>query len=142
MEERSIEDILAELQPQGKDGGVKKLMAELTESPRSVIHGFVSKEQLPAPKSATPKKDGQLLDKILEEMEEQKGTAPPPLIKCSDTTIAGELATTTRDLTKQKTDRAKAWLHQLDPLSSEGMWFKEFARHYASELEAALDYLQ
>jgi hypothetical protein len=37
---------------------------------------------------------------------------------------------------------AIAWLKQLDPLSSEGIWFEKFAEKYSSKLEAAIDYLQ
>jgi hypothetical protein len=36
---------------------------------------------------------------------------------------------------------ANKWLRQVDPLSSEGLWFKDFARNYPSELEAAIAYL-
>lgn len=39
-------------------------------------------------------------------------------------------------------NRASLWLKNLDPLSDEGLWFEEFASHYSSKLEAALDYLQ
>lgn len=38
--------------------------------------------------------------------------------------------------------RAIAWLKQLDPLSSEGLWFENFAEKYSSKLEAAIAYLQ
>lgn len=38
--------------------------------------------------------------------------------------------------------RAKAWLKQLDPLSTEGLWFERFAEGYATKLEAAINYLQ
>lgn len=40
------------------------------------------------------------------------------------------------------TRRAKAWLENLDPLSSEGIWFEKFAEKYSSKLAAAIDYLQ
>lgn len=36
---------------------------------------------------------------------------------------------------------AKAFLVQLDPNSSEGQWFSDFAQGYGSPLEAALEYL-
>jgi uncharacterized membrane protein YgaE (UPF0421/DUF939 family) len=38
--------------------------------------------------------------------------------------------------------QAIAWLKELDPLSTEGLWFENFAEKYSSKLEAALDYLQ
>lgn len=37
---------------------------------------------------------------------------------------------------------AIAWLKQLDPLSTEGLWFDSFAKKYDSKLEAAIAYLQ
>ncbi len=38
--------------------------------------------------------------------------------------------------------RAIAWLKNLDPLSSEGIWFENFSQKYSSKLAAAIDYLQ
>ena len=38
--------------------------------------------------------------------------------------------------------KAIAWLKKLDPLSSEGIWFENFARKYPSKLAAAIDYLK
>lgn len=35
-----------------------------------------------------------------------------------------------------------AWLKNLDPLSSEGIWFENFSKKYSSKLAAAIDYLQ
>lgn len=37
---------------------------------------------------------------------------------------------------------AKDWLKQLDPLSTEGLWFEQFAEGYPTKLEAAINYLQ
>ena len=37
---------------------------------------------------------------------------------------------------------AEQWLDQLDPLSSEGIWFEKFAEGYPNKLLAAIDYLQ
>lgn len=37
---------------------------------------------------------------------------------------------------------AKTWLKQLDPLSTEGLWFERFAEGYPTKLEAAINYLQ
>jgi hypothetical protein len=36
---------------------------------------------------------------------------------------------------------AETWLKNLDPLSTEGLWFNQFAEKYTSRLEAAIDYL-
>ncbi|GAP99047.1 salt stress protein, Slr1339 family [Leptolyngbya sp. NIES-2104] len=38
--------------------------------------------------------------------------------------------------------RAEEWLKMLDPNSSEGRWFEEFACNYRSRMEAAIDYLE
>ncbi len=38
--------------------------------------------------------------------------------------------------------QAKDWLKQLDPLSTEGLWFERFAEGYPTKLEAAINYLQ
>ncbi len=38
--------------------------------------------------------------------------------------------------------RAKAWLQQLEPLSTEGLWFERFAEGYPTKLAAAINYLQ
>ena len=37
--------------------------------------------------------------------------------------------------------QAEAWLKQISVDSEEGLWFEEFAYHYDSRLEAAIDYL-
>jgi hypothetical protein len=37
--------------------------------------------------------------------------------------------------------QAEDWLNNLDPLSSEGLWFERFAEQYPSKLEAAIEYL-
>ena len=51
-----------------------------------------------------------------------------------------------QQLKQQKSEKlqrnAIAWLKQLDPLSSEGLWFEKFAENYSSKLEAAIAYLQ
>jgi hypothetical protein len=39
------------------------------------------------------------------------------------------------------TRTAQDWLKTLDPLSTEGLWFHQFAEQYPSQLEAAIDYL-
>lgn len=39
------------------------------------------------------------------------------------------------------TRTAQDWLKNLDPLSTEGLWFNQFAEQYSSKLEAAIDYL-
>jgi hypothetical protein len=38
--------------------------------------------------------------------------------------------------------QAQEWLKKIDPHSTEGLWFEEFAYKYPSKLDAAIDYLQ
>ena len=38
--------------------------------------------------------------------------------------------------------QAEEWLKTLEPLSTEGIWFTDFAKNYLSSLEAAIDYLE
>jgi hypothetical protein len=42
---------------------------------------------------------------------------------------------------KHLTQKAQAWLENLDPYSDEGFWFEEFAESYHSRLEAAIEYI-
>lgn len=42
---------------------------------------------------------------------------------------------------KRREKQAQKWLRALDPLTTEGIWFTDFARNYPSVLEAAIDYL-
>ena len=43
---------------------------------------------------------------------------------------------------KRQERQAQQWLKELDPLTTEGIWFTGFARNYPSLLEAAIDYLE
>lgn len=52
-----------------------------------------------------------------------------------------ELEAQRRERLQVKAKEAQDWLKNLDRLSSDGLWFEQFARQYPSELEAALDYL-
>ncbi|MCA1904210.1 MAG: hypothetical protein LDL47_05155 [Cyanobacteria bacterium KgW148] len=142
MPEESIEDILSALRP--KDSGLDKLIEGLEQSSRSVGHSLGVEQKTEIMTSPVVNKD-RFLDKILEDIAQGETTPleeakQPSIVRKDDT--PEELKTIAKDLIKQKTDRAKEWLKELDPLSSEGLWFKEFAKHYPSELEAALDYLQ
>jgi hypothetical protein len=47
-----------------------------------------------------------------------------------------------REQKRMLAKQAEEWLKKLDPRSSEGLWFEEFAYAYPSKLEAAIDYLQ
>ena len=38
--------------------------------------------------------------------------------------------------------QAISWLKNLDPMSSEGLWFTDFAKKYPSKIAAAVEYLR
>ncbi|MES1023659.1 hypothetical protein ABN584_12260 [Gloeocapsa sp. BRSZ] len=60
--------------------------------------------------------------------------------------VKADYAQKERELEQQKAKeryrRAIAWLKTLDPLSSEGLWFEQFATKYPSKVAAAVDYLR
>lgn len=95
------------------------------------------------------------LDKLLEELDQPAtppSNAPASNISGDGTSKADspalqsplsiaevpELKAIQQDLYQQKVEKAKAWLQNLDPLSADGIWFAEFAKHYPSPLEAAI----
>jgi hypothetical protein len=47
-----------------------------------------------------------------------------------------------RERRSQLAKTAQTWLKQLDPKSTEGIWFEEFSCNYGSRLEAAIEYLE
>ncbi len=47
-----------------------------------------------------------------------------------------------RQQRQQFAKQAQLWLQNLEPLSTEGIWFEEFASSYPTKIEAAIDYLQ
>lgn len=47
-----------------------------------------------------------------------------------------------RHKAKEMEKQAIAWLRNLDPMSSEGLWFEQFAQKYPSKVTAAIDYLR
>ncbi len=95
------------------------------------------------------------LDKLLAQIDatpQRKKTAPAN--KSTQLTsgieqilseIKVDYAQKERELEQQKAKeryrRAIAWLKTLDPLSSEGLWFEQFATKYPSKIAAAVDYL-
>ncbi len=133
MPDKSIDDILAELK--GKTDRPKDQLEELLEDLGST------------PPVQTGKRSDLSIDALLADMASNSiglSTAQPPPQTTNfitDRSVLTDLQKVETDLKQQKIDRAKAWLQALDPLSAEGIWFQEFAKHYPSELEAAVDYL-
>ncbi len=132
MEEESIDDILSSLAASYK----KEKKSPLEQPSRSGSSFPIS----------SPSANN--LDKLLQDInvvpvsgitEQKTKEVKTPQI---DNDLLKDLDKIQTDLKKEKIERAKAWLKELDPLSAEGLWFKEFAKHFASELDAALDYLQ
>lgn len=129
MEEESIDDILLSLATSSSQG--KKTNLDLS---------YRSGSSLPVNQPTDNSLDKLLLDISSAPITEQKTKEiKTPQIQRDLMTDLEQIQT---DQKKQKTERAKAWLQQLDPLSSEGLWFREFAKHFPSELDAALDLLQ
>lgn len=98
------------------------------------------------------------LDKLLAEIDakpQQKIPAPVNKKKSVESTadmdsllnvVKADYAQKTREIEQQKVQKiekqAIAWLKTLDPMSSEGLWFEQFATKYPSKVAAAIDYLR
>ncbi|MCS6959556.1 MAG: hypothetical protein RMK91_05845 [Pseudanabaenaceae cyanobacterium SKYGB_i_bin29] len=113
MQGESIEDILAQLKQQPDP--LDKLLAELDKPAQPETKPRNAKETTSKPDS--------------------------PFQSPTDRPIP-ELEAVQADLQKQKAEKAKAWLKNLDRPSEDGIWFEEFAKHYSSELEAAIAFLE
>lgn len=105
-----------------------------------------NKPQHPSAKPLPPKiKSASLIDNLLAEVKadfEEKDLAAQlqkqQEIKQEQERLLKIKAQKQEAIKKQ----ASSWLANLDPLSTEGIWFETFAEKYSSKLEAAVDYLQ
>ena len=131
MGNKSIDDILSELK--GQPQPIDRLLADLEQGALSI------KKEKPQQELSNNKDS---LDNILQEISRSSSLSPDKETTVVHPSESKEMQTIAQDREKQKIDRAKAWLEKLDRLSAEGMWFTEFAKHYDSELAAAVDYLQ
>lgn len=86
------------------------------------------------------------LDRLLKELEQERPRNPPPgasvtpapkqsLEPALDCLVPQAKA----DNQAKIAQKAQQWLNKLDPLSGEGIWFAELAKHYPSALDAAID---
>jgi hypothetical protein len=99
------------------------------------------------------------IDKLLAGIEQPARSAPPAIddllsqVKVDQTQpIQGQSVQEDQKnkrlhqlkIQRQELSRSNAtkWLAKLSSVSEEGRWFEEFACHYESRLEAALDYLE
>jgi hypothetical protein len=88
------------------------------------------------------------LDRLLKELQRESLQNQPPQQTSSVAPSESRLLAPELDrfVAQQKADaqakiaqKAQHWLKELDPLSGEGIWFAELAKHYPSDLDAAID---
>lgn len=96
------------------------------------------------------------IDKLLAEIDAKPQPTPVQVNKPTKSTssdidrLLSEVKTDyqqkERELEQQKTKeiekQAITWLRNLNPMSSEGLWFEDFAKKYSSKIVAAIDYLR
>ncbi|MBD2653190.1 hypothetical protein H6G45_06760 [Synechocystis sp. FACHB-383] len=128
----SIDSILADLRQ-------KYIQEPDIISNNSTIDPTLSKEQ-----------QHPTLDKILNELKQgfkinyfpEKTDQIPTIIKESPQVSNPELKNLIDRQEQQRqviiAQKAQQWLDQLDPLSGEGIWFADLAKHYPSTLAAAI----
>ncbi|AFZ02825.1 salt stress protein, Slr1339 family [Calothrix sp. PCC 6303] len=127
---------------------IDKLLAEIQQEysqPKPKLPN--SNSQTPQNKSAssTPKKSGSnSVDRLLTEVQadfQEKDLAEELQHKQqieAERIKKEQLKIQQAEVFKKQ---AEDWLKNLDPLSSEGLWFERFAEQYPSKLEAAVEYL-
>lgn len=136
---------------------IDKLLANLNQSSTPPV----SKSPQPAADSST-----RSIDDLLSQIEISQPQSPPPApppqrlleeMKAEHDQQQAELERQAErerqrkqrrleNLKQQRrlalVEKAEQWLKSVDPKSSEGRWFEEFACNYSSRLEAAIDYLE
>ncbi|MBJ7900465.1 MAG: hypothetical protein GC158_11230 [Cyanobacteria bacterium RI_101] len=114
-------------------------------------------EATPEPGARPPLEDGSnnprpspsqhpSLDRLLKELERERPKNPPPdasVTPAKKQSLEPELDCLAprkkADNSAKIAQKAQQWLNELDPLSGEGIWFAELAKHYPSALDAAID---
>jgi len=147
---QSIDDLLASIEGKAPVKPAQAMTPPPTGQPSLSIDDLLTSIEGTTPKSQVPV--------IPPNLNNEPVLIPAPLIT-PDRHLEQELRQVAQDIEEQekqkqreleaqrreqlqvKAKEAQAWLKQLDRLSSEGIWFEEFAKKYPSELEAALDYL-
>jgi hypothetical protein len=158
----SIDDLLSQLKSQydapppasadppvqpanSLDGLLAQLQNEYSErsQPTSSIPPLPSPTPLPplpSPTSSLAVPDNPLLDQLKAEytQKDREEAEARQQQEAAERRQQEHLRQLQRDALRQN---AQAWLKKLDRLSSEGLWFVDFAKDYSSEVDAAIDYL-
>lgn len=96
---------------------------------------------LPSPVSPAKSNDIEgLLNRVKKDIEQKKALE----IETEKAQLQQQIIVQQQQQQQQRINlqkKAQAWLKKLDPLSTEGFWFMDFARNFSSPLEAAIDYL-
>lgn len=150
----SLESILTDLQNKYTDPKLDK-----QRSPEQANREEVSKDPIEAPIASSPTSLDSLLKDLRNSSGNSKDNSKSNLAKSSATEITLPSVSPVIDRNIQRDlqevdDRQRAkeqqviaqkateWLKNLDPLCGEGLWFEQFAKNYASRLEAAIALIQ
>lgn len=129
----SIEQLLAQVKAQYSEPAPPPAPASQSSLPNS-----------PPPKPASSWQHQDPIDSLLTEVKGQYKAQDAAAQEAQQQLLVAEQQ---RQAQLQQARRAalartaQDWLKNLDPLSSEGLWFHQFAEQYSSQLEAAIDYL-
>jgi hypothetical protein len=110
-------------------------------APSSDIDSLLAEVHADLAKPVTPKSlknDPPLIDNILSQVKASYKEQDQERLQLKQQQLQAEQLKQIETLKL----RAKAWLKQLDPLSTEGLWFERFAEGYPTKLAAAINYLQ
>lgn len=126
-EQESIDRLLQRLGEPKKQQVRDRLLQDLQDSPnlRASIHWADNNEKI------TPNS----LPREIAKSEQQDQVS-------QDQRKAQQLKALKEQRQQEVRSQATQWLKTLDPKSTEGLWFDEFACNYDSRLEAAIEYLE
>ncbi len=111
----SVENPLSNQEKQQKHSSLDKLLKELKQDLKANILP-VQTIQSPSIKAENPESQNLEIERLVAQQKKQN-----------------------QKIIAQK---AQQWLDELDPLSGEGLWFTNLAKHYPSPLAAAIDLLE
>jgi hypothetical protein len=122
---------------------IDKLLAALDaiDNPNSTSQADPQKKwPYPSSNNAKSSEIDALLNKVKQDFEQKKVTE----VQAEKSQLQQSKIIAQQDQQRKlnRERQAQAWLKNLDPLSGEGLWFMDFARNFASPLEAAMVYLE
>jgi hypothetical protein len=148
----AIDQLLSQIKADDKEP--EKITNPQTKTPPiqpiSDIDSLLAEVHADLAKPVTPKSlknDSPVIDNILSQVKasyKEQDQERSPLALHSVQSLLNQQQLQAEQLKQIETLklRAKAWLKQLDPLSTEGLWFERFAEGYPTKLAAAINYLQ